>query len=202
MTAIFAPIRMIEDQLAALVARNGIFCRRSGCTDPAGRTRATSSAPRSRGTREAKASIPRLDQLAPRTLRTGREPGGLAGLAGPGRTGDGRGGDPRQHGLLRLWLDRRQARGGPDHSVEQAALRRLVQHHARRRRRFRRPIRARRVSRLNPPHYHPAPVRWPHQCVPPPPRSRGRRHGRSAASCSGACGRAGGRRPAMGCLAG
>ena len=25
MTAIFAPIRMIEDQLAALVARNGIF---------------------------------------------------------------------------------------------------------------------------------------------------------------------------------
>ena len=36
MTAIFAPIRMIEDQLAALVARNGIFCRRSGRTDPVG----------------------------------------------------------------------------------------------------------------------------------------------------------------------
>ena len=36
MTAIFAPIRMIEDQLAALVARNGIFCQRSGRTDPVG----------------------------------------------------------------------------------------------------------------------------------------------------------------------
>ena len=36
MTAIFAPIRMIEDQLAALVARNGSFCRRSGRTDPVG----------------------------------------------------------------------------------------------------------------------------------------------------------------------
>ena len=39
MTAIFAPIRMIEDQLAALVARNGIFAGdpgRSGRTDPVG----------------------------------------------------------------------------------------------------------------------------------------------------------------------
>ena len=36
MTAIFAPIRMIEDQLAASVARNGIFCRRSGRTVPVG----------------------------------------------------------------------------------------------------------------------------------------------------------------------
>ena len=39
MTAIFAPVRMIEDQLAALVARNGIFAGdpgRSGRTDPVG----------------------------------------------------------------------------------------------------------------------------------------------------------------------
>ena len=39
MTAIFAPIRMIEAQLAALVARNGIFAGdpgRSGRTDPVG----------------------------------------------------------------------------------------------------------------------------------------------------------------------
>ena len=39
MTAIFAPIRMIEDQLAALVARNSIFAGdpgRSGRTDPVG----------------------------------------------------------------------------------------------------------------------------------------------------------------------
>ena len=39
MTAIFTPIRMIEDQLAALVARNGIFAGdpgRSGRTDPVG----------------------------------------------------------------------------------------------------------------------------------------------------------------------
>ena len=36
MTAIFAPVRMIEDQLAALVARNGICCRQSGRTDPVG----------------------------------------------------------------------------------------------------------------------------------------------------------------------
>ena len=39
MTAIFAPIRMIEDQFAALVVRNGIFTGdtgRSGRTDPVG----------------------------------------------------------------------------------------------------------------------------------------------------------------------
>ncbi|MCY4551208.1 MAG: hypothetical protein OXC28_22890 [Defluviicoccus sp.] len=37
MTTIFAPIRMIGDQVAALVARNGIFAGdpvRSGRTDP------------------------------------------------------------------------------------------------------------------------------------------------------------------------
>ena len=39
MTTIFAPIRMIEDQVAALVARNGILADdpvRSGRTDPVG----------------------------------------------------------------------------------------------------------------------------------------------------------------------
>ena len=39
MTAIFAPIRMIEDQFAALVARNGMFAGdpgRSGRTAPVG----------------------------------------------------------------------------------------------------------------------------------------------------------------------
>ena len=46
------------------------------------------------------------------------------------------------------------------------------------------------------PHDHAAPARWPRPCVPPPLRSLGLRHERNATSCSGACGPAGGRRPA------
>ena len=39
MTAIFAPIRMIEDQLAALVARNGIFAGDPGAPTLSAATR-------------------------------------------------------------------------------------------------------------------------------------------------------------------
>ena len=59
-------------------------------------------------------------------------------------------------------------------------------------------LRTGRPGTLPGPHYHPTPARLPRRCVPPPPRSSRRRHGRSAASCSAACGRAGGRRPAAG----
>ena len=54
-------------------------------------------------------------------------------------------------------------------------------------------------SRMSWPHDHPVPARWPHRYVPQPPRSRGRRHGHSAASCSAACGRAGGKPPVARC---
>ena len=57
------------------------------------------------------------------------------------------------------------------------------------------------LEHLRWPHYHPAPARLRHRCARPPPRFPGRRRGRSATSCSAACGRAGGRRPAAGRLA-
>ena len=50
-------------------------------------------------------------------------------------------------------------------------------------------------------HQHSTLAQWPHQCVPLPPRSPGRRHGRSVASCSIACCRADERRWATGRLA-
>ena len=57
------------------------------------------------------------------------------------------------------------------------------------------------INSLSGPHYNPMSARQPCRCVPPPPRSPGRRHVRSAASCSAACDQAGGRRPATGCPA-
>ena len=60
-------------------------------------------------------------------------------------------------------------------------------------------IRSRRVSQMSWRRDHPSPARWPSRFVPPLLQSRGLRHGRSASSCSAACGRADARRQATGC---
>ena len=62
-------------------------------------------------------------------------------------------------------------------------------------------MRASRVIRMRWRRNHSTPARWLGRCVAPPPQSRDRRHGHSAASCSAACGQAGERQLAAGCPA-
>ena len=126
MTAIFAPIRMIEDQLAALVARNGIFAGdpgRSGRTEPDTPTRArsprTATSPSPAKERQGAATLPRSFALAkagcgrpagfaPAPARPGRVPATVR-PAGPSRAPCRCGGVPGLHPLPR-WLE--SATGG------------------------------------------------------------------------------------------